>query len=137
MLPPDATSFVDVTAEPGVAYTYMIAAVKENGDHVLSMPIVVTTRALTFELEPNVPNPFNPSTRIAFTLPAAERAIVRIYDVRGARVATLLDSRLGAGRHEVDWDGVDEAGARVASGTYFLSLAAGKRTISRKMVLVK
>jgi FlgD Ig-like domain len=136
-LPPDATSYVDVTAEPGVAYTYILAAIRENGDLVFSMPIIVATKSLSFELEPNMPNPFNPSTRIGFTLSEAERAIVRIYDVRGSHVATLLDSRLGAGRHHVDWDGLDDAGTRVASGTYFYTLAAGRRTESRKMVLVK
>lgn len=137
LLPGDATVFVDATALPGVAYTYMLAAVKENGDEVLSMPIVVTTAPLTLNLEPNVPNPFNPSTRIAFTLPEAERAILRVYDVRGSHVATVLDRRLSAGRHDVEWDGVDDSGTPVASGTYFYSLAAGKRTVSRKMVLVK
>jgi hypothetical protein len=134
---PGATSFVDATAKPGLAYTYMLAAVKENGDEVLSMPIVVITAPLAFELEPNAPNPFNPSTRIAFTLPEAERAVVRVYDVRGAHVATVLDSRLSAGRHHVQWNGVDDAGTPVASGTYFYTLAAGKKAVSRKMVLVK
>jgi hypothetical protein len=137
LLPASTTTFVDATARPGVAYTYMLAAVKENGGEVLSIPIVVTTAPLSFELEPNAPNPFNPSTRIAFTLPDAERAVIRVYDVRGSHVATVLDSRLNAGRHHVQWDGVDDAGTPVASGTYFYSLAAGKRTVSRKMVLLK
>ena len=137
LLPSSATSFVDASARPGVAYTYVLAAVKENGDEVRSIPIVATMAPLTFDLEPNVPNPFNPSTRIGFSLPEAQRAIVRIYDVRGAHVATVLDSRLGAGRHHVDWNGIDDAGTPVASGTYFYTLAAGKRTVSRKMVLVK
>ncbi len=137
LLPSDAVSYIDATARPGVAYTYVLAAVKENGEEVRSIPIVVTTAALSFGLEPNVPNPFNPTTRIGFTLSASERAILRVYDVRGARVATVLDARLGAGRYHVDWNGVDDAGRPVASGTYFYSLAAGKRTESRKMVLVK
>jgi hypothetical protein len=137
LLAPGATSFVDATAKPGLAYTYMLAAVKENGDEVLSVPIVVITTPLAFELEPNAPNPFNPSTRIAFTLPEAERAVVRVYDVRGAHVATVLDSRLNPGRHHVQWNGVDDTGTPVASGTYFYTLVAGKRTVSRKMVLVK
>lgn len=137
VLPSSEMSFVDATARPGVSYTYVLAAIKENGDEVLSIPVVVTTPALSFELEHNVPNPFNPSTRIGFTLVEAERAIVRVYDVRGAHVTTLLDSRLNAGRHQVEWNGVDEAGTPVASGTYFYTLAAGKKTESRKMVLVK
>ena len=49
----------------------------------------------------------------------------------------MVDSRLRAGRHLVEWGGVDDAGTPVASGTYFYTLAAGKRTVSRKMVLVK
>ncbi len=137
LLASDARSFVDATAEPGVAYTYVLAAVKENGDEARSIPMVVATAPLNFELEPNMPNPFNPSTRIAFTLPESEHAILRVYDVRGARVATVVDSRLRAGRHLVEWGGVDDAGTPVASGTYFYTLAAGKRTVSRKMVLVK
>ncbi len=137
LLPGDATSFVDATARPGVSYTYMLAAVRENGEEVLSIPAVVTTAPLSFDLEPNVPNPFNPTTRIGFTLPEAERAILRVYDVRGAHVATVLDTPLGAGRHHVEWNGVDESGTPVASGTYFYTLAAGKRTVARKMVLVK
>lgn len=137
LLAAGATSFVDATAKPGLAYTYMLAAVKENGDEVLSMPIVVMTAPLSFQLEPNAPNPFNPSTRIAFTLPEGERAVVRVYDVRGAHVATVLDSRLNAGWHHVQWNGVDDAGSPVASGTYFYTLAAGRKTASRKMVLVK
>jgi hypothetical protein len=137
LLPAGATSFVDTGARPGVAYTYVLAAVKESGEEVRSIPIVVSVAPLTFDLEPNIPNPFNPSTRIGFSLPDAERAIVRIYDVRGAHVATVFDARLGAGRHHVDWNGVDDSGAPVASGTYFYTLAAGKRTMSRKMVLVK
>lgn len=137
VLPSNETSFVDATARPGVSYTYVLAAIKENGDEVRSIPVVVTTPALTFELEHNIPNPFNPSTRIGFTLTEAERAIVRVYDVRGAHVTTLLDSRLSAGRHQVEWSGVDDGGTPVASGTYFYTLAAGKKTESRKMVLVK
>lgn len=137
LLPGDATSSVDATARPGVSYTYVLAAVRENGEEVLSIPAVVTTAPLSFDLEPNVPNPFNPTTRIGFTLPEAERAILRVYDVRGAHVATVLDTPLGAGRHHVEWNGVDESGTPVASGTYFYTLAAGKRTVARKMVLVK
>ena len=137
LLPAEETTFVDATVRPGVAYTYLLAAVMENGDEVLSMPIVVATAPLSFNLEPNAPNPFNPSTRIAFTLTESERAVVRVYDVLGAHVATVLDSRLTAGRHHVTWDGANDAGAPVASGTYFYTLAAGDRKAARKMVLLK
>ncbi len=136
-LPGHADSFIDVTARPGIAYTYVLAAIKANGEEVISIPAIASMMPLTLELEPNVPNPFNPTTQIGFTLPEAESAILRIYDVRGAHVSTVLDARLEPGRHHVEWNGLDDTGNPVASGTYFYTLAAGKQKVSRKMVLVK
>ncbi len=136
-LPADATGFVDSGAQPGVAYTYVLAAVKESGEEVRSIPVVVAMAPISFELEPNFPNPFNPQTRIGFALAEPERAVVAIYDVRGARVTTLVDAYLHAGRYSIDWNGTDAAGLRVASGTYFCLLAAGKKRQSRKLVVLK
>jgi flagellar hook assembly protein FlgD len=63
--------------------------------------------------------------------------VLHIYDVRGARVATLLDEAQAEGSHTVDWAGVDDAGRRVPSGTYFAALTAGKETVSRKMAVLR
>ncbi len=136
-LPGDANTFLDKDAQPGVAYTYVLAALKENGEEVRSIPVIVATTPLSFDLEPNFPNPFNPRTRIGFSLPKPERAVVAIFDARGSRVTTLLDTYLHAGRHSIDWNGTDSAGLRVASGTYFCLLTAGKKRQSRKLVLLK
>ena len=68
------------------------------------------------------PNPFNPSTSIRFDLAAAGQAQVTVYDVRGARVARLLDEHRDRGSHQVRWDGRDGAGRRVASGVYLVRL---------------
>lgn len=136
-LPADATAFVDRTASPGTSYTYMVAAVKENGDEVLSFPATVSVPARVLALGQNAPNPFNPSTTIPFTLDEASRVVIRVYDVLGARVATVLDTELAAGGHTAAWNGVGEDGARVASGTYFYTLTRGERSLSRKMVVLK
>jgi hypothetical protein len=136
-LPADATGFVDTEAEPGVAYTYVLAAVKESGEEVRSIPVVVAMEPISFELEPNFPNPFNPQTRIGFALAQPGRAVLAIFDVRGARVTTLVDTHLRPGRYSIDWHGTDAAGLRVASGTYFCLLAASKKRQSRKLVLLK
>jgi hypothetical protein len=85
----------------------------------------------------NVPNPFNPETIIRFTLPDAGRAQIHIFDLRGRMVRRLLDTRLEAGPHEQIWNGRNDAGQRVASGTYFYELRAGGRRAVRKMGLVK
>jgi choice-of-anchor B domain-containing protein len=90
-----------------------------------------------FTLAQNAPNPFNPSTRIAFTLAHRDRVTLAIYDVTGRRVRRLVAGTLAAGRHEAIWDGRDDAGRALASGVYFCRMAAGTRVETRRMVLVK
>lgn len=88
-------------------------------------------------LEQNVPNPFNPSTRIAFTLLRDARATLRVFDAGGRLVVTLLDQDLPAGRHTVAWDGLDGRRQRVATGVYFYQLRNGAEIQTRNMVLLK
>jgi flagellar hook assembly protein FlgD len=97
----------------------------------------VETPALTLALEQNLPNPFNPATTIPFVLEAASRVVLRVYDVRGALVATLYDGVLPEGRHTIGWDGRNDHGRTVSSGTYLYSLVAGNRHLSRKMLMVR
>jgi hypothetical protein len=130
-------SFMDVEARAGRSYTYFVTAVKENGDEVRSVAASVTTAALALALGQNYPNPFNPSTKIPFTLESTGQVVVRVFDVRGAQVATLFDGTLGEGRHSLAWSGRGDDGRPVASGLYFYSLTAGQRTLSRKMLLMK
>jgi DNA-binding beta-propeller fold protein YncE len=87
----------------------------------------------------NAPNPFNPSTTIAFTIPSGESAehLLNIYDPRGRLVRQLGRGVLAAGRHEAIWDGRDDAGATVGAGIYLYRLEYGDRKLSGKMVLVK
>jgi hypothetical protein len=89
------------------------------------------------ELNQNVPNPFNPSTRIDFSLPDGGRTVLRIYDARGREVRTLLSGVLPAGDHSLTWDGTDDAGRELASGTYFYQLEADGRLQTRKSLLLK
>jgi len=88
-------------------------------------------------LRPNYPNPFNPATRIAFTLDSEQRVRLSIYRIDGRRIATLVDSALPAGDHEITWRGRDNRGRRVSSGVYFFRIEAGGHEESRKMMLLK
>ncbi len=97
----------------------------------------VTEPVYETALEQNIPNPFNPTTQIPFTLAQAGEVSVRIYDVRGALVATPHSGELGAGRHRVDWDGRDSNGRPVASGMYVYTLTAGNTRFKKKMMLLK
>ncbi|MFA7331366.1 MAG: T9SS type A sorting domain-containing protein [Candidatus Delongbacteria bacterium] len=89
-------------------------------------------RELTFAVEPNYPNPFNPSTTIHWTQPALAAATLSVHDLRGALVEELDLGVRGAGRHQVTWDAT-----RFGSGVYFCTLTAGGQSHTLKAVLLK
>ena len=91
-----------------------------------------------FRLDPCVPNPMNPSTQISFELPTDGPATLRVYDVGGRLVRTLLDgSNLKAGPQVQNWDGRNGSGLQVASGVYFVCLQTPRAEITRSVTLLK
>lgn len=93
--------------------------------------------ALRLQLQGAAPNPFNPQTEIAFTLPTATAARLWIADVRGRRLQDLVDGPLPAGRHTVVWDGRDRAGGAAASGVYLAVLEQGGSRVASRLTLVR
>jgi M6 family metalloprotease-like protein len=92
------------------------------------------------ELHQNYPNPFNPETRIRFTIKGRQSSLhtsLKIYNIRGQLVRTLLDGDRTAGDYDVLWDGRDDRGMEVSSGIYFYRLSAGSSSQVKKMVLLK
>ena len=89
---------------------------------------------LAYHLGLGAPNPFRARTALRFALPRPAHARVRVFDVSGRLVSTLVDERLEAGRHESVWDGHDQAGNRVASGVYFVRMQAEGYGATRKVV---
>ena len=108
---------------------------------VVGDPELVQEAAATlpqpYALLPNYPNPFNPTTHLAFTTPREGRVRLELYDVAGRRVRTLVDEVRPAGRHDVVWNGVDDRGRGLASGIYFARLQAGDFGQTRKLTLVR
>ena len=95
------------------------------------------TSITKFSLSQNYPNPFNPSTKIKFTIPSnvkreTSNVILKVYDVLGNRVATLVNEELSAGEYEVKFDA-----SRLSSGLYFYTLQSGSFTETKKMLLLK
>jgi hypothetical protein len=88
-------------------------------------------------LHQNSPNPFCPSTEIAFTLARPGRVSVAVYDVSGRRVASLKDGDAEAGSFRLVWDGRDEFGRDVAAGTYFVRMQSSDSHFERKMTLLR
>jgi hypothetical protein len=104
-----------------------------DDDFTPGAPLPVAARLL-----PNHPNPFNPSTTVRFDLKRPGSVELSIFDAQGRLVRTLARSEhFASGRHELRWNGDDDAGRRVASGVYYLKLIAGSTVDSQRLVMVK
>jgi len=90
-----------------------------------------------FRIEQNYPNPFNPETTIKFALAQNAHVQLKIYNVLGQVVRTLVDKEMVAGFYKMQWDGTSDAGLKVASGVYLLHFEAGGVMQTRRMLLMK
>jgi hypothetical protein len=125
-IPGTASCRITVTYRTTTVYQDFTIGVDPIGIHQIS------TVVHEFSMGQNYPNPFNPSTKINFTLPKSEYTYLRIYDILGREVKTLVNGPLNAGEYQVDFDAKD-----LASGMYYYSLRAGENVTVKKMVLVK
>ena len=91
----------------------------------------------TFNLYNNYPNPFNPVTSITYNIEDATNVTIRIYDLLGHRVKTLVNEKKNPGSYLTLWDGLDQSGAKVASGFYICRLETDRFTATKKMLLLK
>ena len=87
---------------------------------------------IKYELNQNYPNPFNPSTTIKYQIPELSFVIVKVYDVLGGEVATLVNEEKPIGNYEVEFDATG-----LSSGIYFYRLKAGDFVETKKMILMK
>jgi hypothetical protein len=85
-----------------------------------------------FVLEQNYPNPFNPTTKIKYQIPEESEVVIKIYDILGAEVVTLLNDLKKPGTYEVEFNAQN-----LSSGTYFYRIVAGEYVEMKKMVLMK
>ena len=90
-----------------------------------------------FALDPNYPNPFNSSTTIRYRIEEPGRVRLEIFAVQGQKVKTLVDSYVGPGVYQVEWDGTDASGKPVATGVYLARLQKGTALFVHKMLLLK
>ncbi len=140
-LPPTASAFTDSNVSIGSTYYYRLSIIM-NDSTVESYPIMLkdslvtavpqVNHPTTLHLSNNYPNPFNPTTVIAYSVPKRELVTLMVYDVLGREVATLVNEVKGAGDYQVRFDG-----SRCASGVYFDRLVTGGHVITGKMILLK
>ena len=91
----------------------------------------------TFSLKGNYPNPFNPSTKIMFTLGMENDVTVSVYSILGEEIATLHSGRMIPGAHSIRWNGLTDSGYNVASGVYFYQVNVAGQVKTGKMMLLK
>ncbi len=130
-------SFIDSECEPGVTYHYRVDVRDGVEWKVLFETGPITIPAMALTLYQNLPNPFNPSTTIGFYVPERCRVTLDVYSVSGEHIERLIDRSREKGSYTTVWNGCGSGGRRAGSGVYFYRLRAGKRMLSRKMILLR
>lgn len=133
---------------PNTTYYWRVSSVNANGTSNYSSTGTFKTNSVTdvpneqvmpsaYELSQNYPNPFNPTTNISYSLPQNSFVTIKIYDMLGREVKTLINGEMTSGAHSIEWKGDNQFGDLVASGTYIYRITAGDFVATKKMVLLK
>jgi sugar lactone lactonase YvrE len=130
--------YSDGTVEPGETYSYKIGALLPGGGMSTFGPVVATAAVrLQFAFFPVAPNPVRDTATLRFDLPRAGGVRVRIFDPAGRRVRVLVDRVLPAGRQTIVWDGRNDDGHPLASGTFYVRLDWTGRQATRTLTLLR
>ena len=129
---PKEYSFTDKNLTGGTNFVYRLKQIDNDGQYEYSKEIEVEVVPKDINLLQNYPNPFNPVTEIKFTLPEATRVTLRVYNIIGQEVASLVNGIEEAGYHNVSFDG-----SKLSSGTYIYRLQTNNFIQTKKMVLLK
>ncbi len=108
-----------------------------DGDWPTDINELSESNVSVFELYPNFPNPFNPTTEIKYSIKKIGNVKINIFNSLGQKVKTLLDKVQSTGTHEVAWDATDDYGNNVSSGTYFYQIQAGKYIQTKRMIYLQ
>jgi hypothetical protein len=132
-------AFVDTEVEPGVTYQYRVSDVSTDGKVTTYAPLFITTDDLPEEttLDKAYPNPFNPSTYIAYHLAEDSDVQISVYDMLGRKVQTLFTGQQVAGSYHVYWHGKNEAGNISPTGTYLIRMQTENTAQVQKVLLMK
>ncbi|MBL1153401.1 MAG: T9SS type A sorting domain-containing protein [Ignavibacteriota bacterium] len=129
---PKSYSFVDKDITPG-KHKYRLKQIDLDGSYEYSDIIEAEVmQKLNYTLKQNYPNPFNPSTLIGYQLPVTSKVTLKVYDILGNEIATLVNEEKPAGNYNVIFDA-----SKLSSGVYFYTLKTGEFSKTNKMILAK
>jgi hypothetical protein len=158
LIPSDIEVFLDTDIQHDGTYRYMLGVLCLDGNELFSGPITISSKLskvptyLKVDMGQNFPNPFNPQTEIKYSIEDKEndrvtyplKAVISIFNVRGQQIRKLQEREVGPGDYSVRWDGKDDNGEPVSSGSYYYRLtiiSPGTQEIvmqlSKKMVLLR
>jgi len=129
---PNSYSFADRNAVGEGKFIYRLKQLDFDGSFEYSDVVEVEVMPTNFELSQNYPNPFNPVTKITYQIPKESKVVIKVYDILGAEVASLVDETKEAGYYEIELNGIN-----LPSGTYIYRMTAGDFVEAKKMVLMK
>jgi hypothetical protein len=135
---PQSYSFTDNNIANG-RYTYRLKQIDYDGSYNYSNEVEVVVGVLPdyYSLSQNYPNPFNPTTAIQFQVPKTSDVTIKIYDLLGQEIKTLFSGQVQQGTYTVEWNGLNNAGTHMSSGTYVYRISTKDFVQSRKMILMK
>ncbi|MFA7421894.1 MAG: FlgD immunoglobulin-like domain containing protein, partial [Melioribacteraceae bacterium] len=127
---------VSSTTNSGLTSNYSAPTSFNTGKNVTAVEeeVVIPTK---FSLEQNYPNPFNPTTLISYALPSNSFVTLKVYDMLGREIKTLVSKEVAAGSYSVNWNGDDNFGNKVSTGAYVYRITAGDFVSVKKMLLIK
>jgi hypothetical protein len=129
---PKNYSFTDIKISAG-RYAYRLKQIDRDGTFKYSQEVEIAVEMpRVFSLEQNYPNPFNPTTRIQYSIASSQKVTLKVYNILGEEVATLVNEVKDAGTYDATFDG-----SRLASGIYFYTLKAGNYSAAKKLLLMK
>jgi len=129
---PKEYSYEDKSPIGGNKFQYRLKQIDNDGKSEYSDIVEITVVPNKFELSQNYPNPFNPSTRIKYQVAINSQVSLKVFDVLGNEVATLVNEEKPAGNYEVEFNA-----SQLSSGVYFYKLTAGSFTDTKKMILLR
>jgi len=123
----------DAAVSPHIVYDWIPTNATPD-DNLPPLPVIEIKNTIpdVFRLEQNYPNPFNPSTKISFSVPVTSRVTLKLYDILGNELITLIDEEKSPGNYIIDFNA-----ARLATGVYFYRLSTNNFSQTRKMILLK
>ena len=128
----------NIPQDPGEFHIYTTVRLPKPEDGILNGVKRDDSQVVTnFDLEQNFPNPFNPSTEIQFSVKENSQVVLKIYDVLGREVKTLVNKEMNNGKYSVIWKGDNNSGEKVSSGIYLYRIEAKGYSKSMKMLLLK